>query len=621
MTRRTLPSDIEENRGSEKGFFRNWRINLLFLSTLALCALVIKQLYLVQIVDHEIYEAKAQDQHQFFKEIKANRGQIYIRDGEDNYIPVATNEELNQLVIVPKQITDTEGVTMTLASSLLMEEDEIRDKVYKEDDPYELIKKKLTKEESNLIQEKKMQGVQLIPKEWRHYPENKFASHVIGFVGYRDNKRVGQYGIEGYFNDILEGEEGFIKSQKDIRGKWISTEDRILERPKNGADIVLTIDQSIQYFVENLLERSVEKFEADSGSIMVMNPKNGKILAMANYPNFDSNRYNEVEDISVLKNNCISEAYEPGSIFKPITASMAIDLGVLGPNSTYIDKGEYEVAGFTIKNSDEKAYGEVTMTRFLELSLNTGAIFAMQSVGQANFLDYLKKYGFNQKTEVDLSGEISGNINNLNYDREINYVTASFGQGISLTPIQLVTAFSSLVNGGELLKPQIIEEFRYDDDATKPVEKEVVRRVIKETTSNQIKSMLVSVVKNGWGEKAAVPGYLVGGKTGTAQVADSENAGYSDKTIHSFIGFAPAKEPRFVTLVKLNNVKNEEFSAYSAGVATGKLNEFLLDYYQIFPTEEIDEKEVKEFQDLMDGYFLEKNMDENNDDKKENEDN
>ncbi|MBD3238564.1 MAG: hypothetical protein GF332_02920 [Candidatus Moranbacteria bacterium] len=597
-----MPRKRKTVQNNENPVKSNWRVSFLFLIVVVIAGVVMGRLYKLQILEHDKFEARAADQYEFFEQLSANRGNIYIRDGQDNLIPVAINEDKASVVVVPKNIRDTEGVIKTLATALELDEKQVRKKVTKENDYYEIIKRKITQEQADIIKSKNMAGVDLVMESWRSYPEGQLAAQTIGFVGYKENERVGQYGIEGEFNDELEGESGYIRAERDGTGRWISLSQRILEKPENGADLVLTLDQTAQYYVESLLEESVNKYGASSGSILVMEPDTGKVLAMANYPTYNNNEFSKVEDIGVFQNNCVSSQYEPGSIFKPVTASIPLNLGLVNPNTTYQDKGYYKVDEYTIKNSDEKVYGTVSLTEFLELSLNTGAIWAMKTAGQAKFHQYLKDYGFGQKTGIELEGEVKGDIRNLGYNREVNFVTAAFGQGISVTPIQLVTAFSAIVNGGELMKPQIVEKVIYnhkDKEKEAVVDSEVIRRVIGEQSSKSMRSMLISVVENGWGKKAKVPGYLIGGKTGTAQIPAQDGNGYSDDTIHSFIGFAPAQDPKFVTLVKLDKVNAVRFAADSSALVTGKLNKFLLDHYHVFPTEEIDEKEMEKFNKLM----------------------
>ncbi len=581
---------------SPKNDWRCWVVIFFFFTTTLTIG---GRLFFLQIFSQKILSARAQKQYQFSEQLAPSRGQVYLKDGTDNFIPVATNEKRDLVFIVPKEIEDIEGTVKTLATILSLDEEGIRQKVLKKNDPYEVIKKKLTKEESRQLLEKKMKGVGLLGEDWRYYSEGEFLSQVLGFVGNNGEKREGRYGIENYFNNILEGESGFMKAEKDTAGRWIPIKERVLEQPKDGAEIVLTIDQTVQYFVEKLLKESLAKYEATSGSILVMDPKTGAIIAMANQPTFNNNDFGLVEDSALFKNNSIAYQFEPGSIFKPFTFSIALEAGGLKPDSTYFDKGVYSVGGFNIHNANMVANGETTLTRALELSLNTGAIWAMQSVPKEKFLDYLKKYGFGETTGIELTGEASGDLANLKFLRDINFATSAFGQGVSVTSLQLVTAFSAVVNGGELMKPQIVERFIYPGGKIEKVFPEAKRRVISPETSKKMREMLVSVVKNGWSKKANIPGYEVGGKTGTAQMPNLDGPGYGNDTIHSYMGFGPAEDPRFVTLVRLDRARKVNFSSDSAAPITGKLNNFLLDFYHIFPTKEIKPEEQQYYDRLM----------------------
>jgi cell division protein FtsI/penicillin-binding protein 2 len=356
---------------------------------------------------------------------------------------------------------------------------------------------------------------------------------------------------------------------------------------KNGVDLVLTIDDTVQYEIEKILKATMEKHQADGGSILVQEPSTGKILAMANYPNFNPNEFGKVEDMNAFSNSSISGTYESGSVFKTFTLASGIDAGVISANTTYVDVGVINEAGYNIKNSDEKAYGEQTMTQVLEKSLNTGVIFVERLMGNARFLEYIKNFGFGERTGINLPGESAGNISNLkNLKSHIQFFTASYGQGLTVTPLQIVNAYSAIANGGNLMRPQIVEKKVYSDGREEIINPEIIRRVIKEDSANQAKEMLKSVVVNGHGKRAAVPGYAVGGKTGTAQVAKKGSVGYEDgMTIGSFAGIAPLENPRFTVIVKIDNPKDVEWAESSAAPAFGEVMKFLLNYYNIEPTE------------------------------------
>ena len=309
---------------------------------------------------------------------------------------------------------------------------------------------------------------------------------------------------------------------------------------------------------------------------------------MANQPSFDPNNFSQTEDISRFSNPAISEPYESGSVFKAFTEAIGLDDGKISPDTTYSDTGTVSEAGYEIHNSDLKANGTQTMTQVLEKSLNTGVIYIEKLVGNKNFADYVSRFGFGQKTGIDLPGEVPGNTRNLlNPKTTINFFTASFGQGISVTPLQLAAAYSALANKGTLMKPQIVDQLNYADGHSEQIQPEEVRQVISETAAQQAGQMLRDVVTNGHGKKADVPGYLVCGKTGTAQVAKTGSKGYQEGiNIGSFAGFAPLNDPQFVVIVKIVNPKGVEWAETSAAPTFGSVMKFLLEYYKVQPTED-----------------------------------
>ncbi|HLN18682.1 MAG TPA: penicillin-binding protein 2, partial [Patescibacteria group bacterium] len=347
-------------------------------------------------------------------------------------------------------------------------------------------------------------------------------------------------------------------------------------------------------------------------------------LALASYPNFNPNDYASVENMDSFRNLAVSDAYEPGSVFKTFTLASAVDAGKISPDTTYVDTGAVSEAGFTIKNSDLKSNGLQTMTQVLEKSLNTGVIFAEKLLGNKNFSDYIERFGFGDPTEVDMFGEAQGNINNLkNQKSDIQYFTAAFGQGITVTPIQLVSAYNAIASGGILYKPEIVDKIIHPDGSEENVKPQEIRRAISTQTAYTMGNMLESVVVNGHGKRAGVPGYRVGGKTGTAQVASTTSKGYEEgKSIGSFAGFAPVDNPKYTVLIRMDDPKSVEWAESSAAPAFGELMKFLLDYGGVEPSQSYTQKDVDVWNatHTLKQDFIKKEEEEN-DDKQDNKKN
>jgi cell division protein FtsI/penicillin-binding protein 2 len=347
----------------------------------------------------------------------------------------------------------------------------------------------------------------------------------------------------------------------------------------------LTLDRNIEFFVCEKIKAAVERHGADGGSVVVMDPKSGAILAMCSYPDFDPNEYSKTEDINVFNNPATFYQYEPGSIFKAITIAAALDLEKVTPTTTYNDEGFVKVDDRTIKNSDEKAHGVQTMTDVLDESLNTGAVFAVQKIGAESFKKYVEDFGFGETVGIGLDFESSGNISSLSKKGAIWSATGSFGQGISVTPIQVVAAFGAIANGGKLMKPYIIDEIRKSNGEIIKAEQKVIRQVISSRTATLLGGMLASVVEHGHGKRAGVPGYYVAGKTGTAQVAKKDGSGYErDVTIGSFVGFAPVEDPKFVMLVKIDHPRDTIWAEATAAPLFGEIAKFMLNYFKVPPS-------------------------------------
>jgi len=439
-----------------------------------------------------------------------------------------------------------------------------------------------------------LDGIYYDPDTYRQYPETQVAAHLLGFTAFDDSERAGQigkhgnYGLEGFFDKELFGKVGTLTSDKGAGGLVIA-QDRQYQDKQDGCDLILTIDRSIQFFVDKTLRAGLNKYKAESAQVVVLDPASGAILAMSSMPDFDPNRYNEIKDAKIFNNPVIFDQYEPGSVFKAVTMAAALDQGKVGPDTTYQDAGQVMVEGWPkpIKNSDfdtAGGHGKTNMVQVLESSLNTGAIFAMTSIGAETFAGYVKNFGFGDKTGIELEGESAGDISALlsKKIKPVSAATASFGQGISVTPLQMALAYGALANGGELMKPYLVKEVRCNNQATVENQPQAVRRVISRAAADQIKGMLVKVVENGHAKRAGVAGYYIAGKTGTAQVTEVGKKGYVEgKYNHTFIGLGPDDNPRFVVLVRLNNPRGFEYAESTAVPLAHDVIEFLLNYWQI----------------------------------------
>jgi len=578
---------IKRRNPNQKTSEKNWRIDGLVFLILLFAAAILVKLYILQVARHDVYLSIAENQHNTKTKLQAMRGEIFLQDENQPY-PIAVNRELQMAYAVPREMKDLENAIENLSSILSLDKSMLKEKLDDPEDMFEIIKHKLSEEEVQKIRDAKIAGVYLIGENFRYYPAGELAAQTVGFVGSNGDEQKGMYGLEAAWQDKLKGVSGSRSQEGDARGRWIPVSDREVQAAQNGGDLILTINHTVQFEVEKILKETMEKFSADKATAVVMDPKTGKILALANQPSFNPNEFSSTEDISRFSNPAVSEPYESGSVFKAFTEAIGIDDGKINADTTYVDTGVVVEAGYSIRNSDLKANGVQTMTEVLEKSLNTGVIYIEKLVGNKNFADYVSRFGFGQKTGIELPGEVPGNTRNLlNPKTTINFFTASFGQGISVTPIQLVLAFGALANKGTLMKPQIVDEIRYSDGRSEKIQPQEVRQVITENAAQQVSQMLRSVVVNGHGKQADVPGYLVGGKTGTAQVAKSGSRGYEEgMNVGSFAGYAPTNDAKFVILVKIVNPKGVEWAETSAAPAFGKIMKFLLEYYKVKPTED-----------------------------------
>ncbi len=545
-------------------------------------ATILGRLFFLLVVNHAFYLALAQLHSQLSSISTGERGSIFAQDKQGNTYLLATNQKVPFLFISPPEIKDAETVAQTLYDILQIPKEEITKKFETEDTFHVVVKKDLLYQEETAIKEKKLAGVYIGYETKRYYPQGAFASHVLGFTN-RDGK--GQYGVEAYYDKDLRGKEGIKTETKNPAAYLFSL---FNDTVQDGSDLILTLDYNVQSVAESLLEKARTSLNIEQGTIIVMEAKTGKIRALAGAPEFDPNDFSQVQDIVVFQNDALQKTYEPGSVFKPLTMAAAIDAGKVTPATTYEDTGSLTIRDRTVSNYAQRIWGQRTMTEVLEFSINTGAVFAQQQLGNRQFLEYMEQFGLFAPTAIDLAGEVHSKNNELKKGYEINFATAAFGQGIEVTPIQLVRAFTAFTNNGTLVQPFIAEKAILPQGfaaSLAPNQKHPIS-VLSPKSAGQINSMLTSVVENGYGKAAQIPGYHVAGKTGTAQVSWSAlgipQSGYSNQTIQSFVGFAPSLNPEFIVLVKLDNPAAKT-AEYSALPIFRELMLYILHYYEIPP--------------------------------------
>lgn len=552
------------------------------------------RLFFLMVLNHQFYADVAAGSHELYAKLFPKRGRIYMQDTRTNEeFPLAMNRDVFLLYADTRLIEDddtAEYVAGELAL-LLGYDDEQRLALYyklnKRDDPYEPIEQRIEDELKTQIEQRSFPGIAFVRRSERFYPEGNLASTVVGFVGKDDNgKDIGRYGLEGYWQDMLAGNQGFLAGIRGAGGSLITSAANTSEAAKDGSDLLLTIDRTLEYHACEQLRAAMKEYEAESASLVMMDPYTGAIIAMCSLPDFDPNTYNKVESVAVYNNTSIFTPYEPGSIFKPITMAGAVNEELVTPSSYFYDSGEKaDLCQKPIKNADGKINEDTTMTGVLENSINTGIVYVAEQLGKRKFREYVEDFGFGVKEGITLHKEVSGTIETLSINKgddiDCYGATASFGQGITATPLQMVASFAPLANGGHLMQPYIVEEIRHPDGSIERVKPKEIRQVISSRAASLMAGMLVSVVDSGHAGGAAVPGYYIAGKTGTAQIA--EKGKYTDETNHSFVGFGPVDNPKFVMIVKFEKPQRR-FSSATAAPTFGKIAAFALTYYGIAPT-------------------------------------
>lgn len=574
----------EVKKSFDKVFERRIRAVLLFF--LVACAVLVGRLFIMQVVRHSQYTNLAIKQHGLTEELSSERGMILAVDKDGAEVPLALNKTYKVLVASPKTIKHPEETASLLASVFSLNQADVLARLSKAGDPYEIIARRIESQAAEEFLQRGIEGISFEDEMRRVYPNGTMASHLLGFVSGATGGESGQYGIERFFENELSGAVGLLSGMKDASGFLLALGRRVIHPPENGSSVTLTIDYSVQRKAEDVLAAAVSKWGASSGLVIVLDPKTGRILAEASRPAFDPNAFSGEKDFSIFLNPAVEASYELGSVMKPITMAAALEEKKVTPDSTYNDTGEVRIGSFTIRNFDGNAYHTQTMTQVLEKSLNTGLVHVARLLGKAKQEEYFGHFGFGDKTGIDLPGEVAGDLSNLEHGRDSDFATASFGQGIAVTPIQLAAATAAIANKGVLMKPYVVEKIRDDSGNETMRSPETVRSVISPETAETLTKMLVSVVKNGYEDRAGVKGYLIAGKTGTAQIPRRDGKGYmEDGAIHTFVGYAPAFDPKFLILIQLNEPKGNRFAANTLTPVFHDLAEFILHYYEVPPDE------------------------------------
>lgn len=514
-------------------------------------AFLLFHLYQLQFIQGGFYLAKA-DSETAATDATANRGAIYFTDDNGNALPAAVDQNFPIIYAVPSAVTDPTSAAKTLAPILGMSVSTL-EQIFNTGSSYHLLLNKAADDVAEQVTQTTandgIKGVYADYESERYYPLGPIASQVLGYVGpdATDTGESGHYGVEGLDNATLAA----------------------------GNDITLTIDPNIQTEAEKVLDDLVAANNATGGDVIVEDPTTGKILAMGGDPSFDPNNYSSSSLADFLNTNVQSQ-YEPGSIMKVITMSAGIDSGHITPDTTYDDKGYVEINKAHITNYDLTTHGpygaDTTMTQVIEHSINTGAIWAENATGNATFLSYLKKFGLDQKTGIELPGEITGDMSQLTPKApQVDWDTAAYGQGVAVTPIELVQAISAIANGGVLMRP-------YLNAADSP---HVVGRVISSSTAAQVTQMMVDAVD--LAQVANIDGYSLAGKTGSAYIPNPNGGGYLNELTDSYIGFGPTADPKFIAFIRLNTVPVTSLAAESVVPAFKQLSQYLINYYNIPP--------------------------------------
>lgn len=585
---------------------------------LLVAAMLIVKLYTVQIIHGSDFAERADRQYQRPSGHIFNRGNIYFTQKDGTPISAATVKTGFILAINPKLVrglsTGASAPAATGGEAVFdMSEADINsvkaiDDAYakinaifkaagqpelsyddfvmranKENDTYEEIRKKIDESIGTEIAALKIPGVTLYKDKWRYYPGGKMASHILGILGFEGDKLIAQYGLEKSFDSTLarDSDSVYVNFFAEMFSNIKKT---AFEHEKLEGDIVTSIDPDTQQYLEKMLEQISKTYSSEKSGAIIMDPKTGDIVAMGLAPTFDPNDLRELKDIGVLKNSLVQDVYEMGSVMKPLTMAVGIDKGLVSADTVYNDKGSVTLNNKTMYNFDKKGRGDITLQYALSKSLNTGFIYVAGKVGNDAMREYFKKFGFGDKTGIDLPYERTGLISNLDSDRDIEFATASFGQGIAMTPIEFIRAYTAIANEGQLINPRIVKKVNYRVGYGNDVGISKGEKVIKPETARAVTDMMVYNVDHSLLDgDAKNPRYAVAAKTGTAQIVDNAGKYSEDRFQHSFVGFLPAYNPRFLVFIYTVNPRGVSYASETLAKPFIELTKFLINNFSLVP--------------------------------------
>ncbi len=572
------------------------RAKIWYVILLCICAVFLVRLFYLQVIRHDYYRTAAlQGQYKEY-EIPPERGVIEAHNG-DQIIPIVLNETKYTLFADPKFVEDPVDASAQVQKIVGGNAKEYED-LMRLDTRYAILKKKLTKDQSEEITALELKGIGTREASYRTYPQGALASQILGFV---NDEGQGTYGIEQYLDDRLKGKPGQLKAITDAKGvPLVANEDNVIQDPQQGQRVVLTIEMSMQQQLEQILKKGLSRAQSKSGSALIMDPYTGEIKAMTNYPTYDPNKFSETKDVAAFNNAAVSSPLEVGSVMKPLTLAAALDQGAVTRNSSYYDPSFFKIGDATITNVEEVGgAGQKSVRDILEQSLNTGATWLLMQMGggkineqgRVNWHNYMTEhYRFGKKTGIEQAQEVSNAVPDPRdgYGLDITYANTAFGQGMAQTPLQMAAALSSVVNGGTYYRPRLIDRTVNHDGTETIVKPEVLKdNVVKPETSKTIIDFMQGVIRRNYfvyGMKEVRPGYKIGGKTGTAQIARPEGGYFENKFNGMFTGFVGGDKVQYVIVIRVNEPGIPGYAgSKAAGPIFADVSDMLLNNFNVLP--------------------------------------